>query len=146
MQPGSEIKVKDMRSSNGKLFWHVCKCFLHSPLLHYPQQTFFATRPPIPSKMYNQCFNFFWDPMLMQHFGSKKVYYTQPAWQALPLELLCENVSPIPLPLLFFLCHRSSFRAITLAETFATQAILWGMQKWQVTMSTEKRLKTAYII
>lgn len=66
MQAGCEIKVKDMHSSNGKLFWHVFKCFPHSPLLHYAQQTFFATRPPIPPKMCNQCLNFLWVLQLSQ--------------------------------------------------------------------------------
>ena len=82
-------------------------CFLNLPgTFALPTINLLCHLPTHSSKMCNQCFSFFWvlqlSHLIMQHFGSKMVYYKQPAQQAFPLEFLCENCSPLLLPLLLF--------------------------------------------
>ena len=98
MQPGW--------GSKKSFFWCMFICFLHLPgTFALPTINLLCHLPTYSPKMC-QCFSFFYvlqlSHLIMQHFGSKMVYYKQPAQQAFPLEFFCENCSPLPLPLLLF--------------------------------------------
>ena len=86
---------------------------------------------PLPQKRVT---NFFWVLQLSQSLcntlGVKRCITGSLHSKCFHLSYCAKTSLPSSSPFFYLiLCHRSSFHAITLAEMFATQAILWGMQK-----------------
>ena len=89
------------------------------PLCHYGQEGFFIYTHPLNCRP-----NVFL--LHLACIASVSSQVRRESWDESKKKKGMTSVSssPLPLPLLFFFCSRSNFRAVTRLETLATQAML----------------------